>query len=460
MASIAQCRNLLKKELFQRSEFVGQYLSQEDLAAAAVAESYQWRDRIWTPALTVWTFLLQVLHSGCACRAAVAEALVQHAAAGTPLEASPDPTAYCQGRKRLPLSLFRHALQKVGGTLHGKVAEGYRWCGRRVWVVDGSSCSMPDTPELQEAFGQPDGQKPGCGFPVAKIVAMFCWAGGAVLDVAVGPYRSNELSLWRQLWEQLKAGDVVLGDRFYGAYADLAQLVARGCDGVFRLRGARARTIDFRKGKRLGKNDRLFVWSRSNQCPRTLSAEEFALLPASLTVRVLRFDTRVKGFRSRTILVVTTLLDPKQYPLEQIAGLYRDRWTVELRIREVKTTLQMEILHGKSEDVVRKKIYMHFIAYNLIRALMWQAAQEHGQSLHRLSFTGTVQRLHAMAPYLCLFAGTPKAARLYTLLLSWIARDLLPDRPNRLEPRALKRRPKPYKLLTRPRNEMQKVLLS
>jgi hypothetical protein len=459
MASIAQCRNVLKKEPFQRSEFVREYLSEEDLAKAAVAESYQWRDRIWTPAQTVWTFLLQVLHPGWACRAAVAEVLGQHAAAGTPLEASPDPTAYCQGRQRLPLSLFRHALQRVGGTLHRKVGDGYRWCGRRVWIVDGSSGSMPDTPELQEAFGQPDGQKQGCGFPVAKIVAMFCWASGAVLDVAIGAYRSNELSLWRQLWGQLKAGDVVLGDRFYGAYADLAQLVARGCDGVFRLRGARARTVDFRQGKRLGKNDRLFVWSRSKQRPRTLSAEEFALLPASLAVRVLRFDTRVKGFRSRTILVVTTLLDPKQYPLEQIAALYRDRWTAELRIREVKTTLQMEILHGKSEDVIRKEIYMHFLAYNLIRAVMWQAAQEHGRPLHRLSFAGTVQRLHAITPYLWLFAGTPKAVLLYKLLLSWITRDILVERPHRVEPRALKRRLKPYKLLTQPRNEMQKVLL-
>jgi len=459
MASIAHCRNVLKNELFPRSEFVGQFLSERDLAEAAAQQDYEWRDRIWTPALTVWTFLLQVLHPGWACRAAVAETLAQHAAAGIPLDASPDPTAYCQGRKRLPLSLFRSALQKVGGTVQSKASDGYRWWGRRVWVVDGSSCSMPDTAPLQKAFGQPDGQKPGCGFPVARIVAMFCWASGAVFDVAVGPYRSNELSLWRQLWGHLKAADVVLGDRFYGAYADLAQLRDRGCDGVFRLRGARTRTIDFRTGKRLGKKDRLFVWSKPKPCPRTLCAEDFALLPASLTVRVIRFDTHVNGFRSRTILVVTTLLDPKEYPLEQIAALYRDRWTVELRIREVKTTLQMEILSGKSEDVVRKEIYMHFIAYNLVRALMWQAAREHGRPLHRLSFAGTVQRLHAVAPYLWLFAGTSRAIQLHTWLLSWIARDTLPDRPNRLEPRALKRRLKPYDLLTRPRSEMRTLLL-
>jgi len=347
----------------------------------------------------------------------------------------------------------------VGGTLEAKVGDDYRWCGRRVWVVEGSSGSMPDTPELPEAFEQPTRQKPGCGFPVAKVVAMFCWASGAVLGVARGAYRRNELSLWRQLWDQLHAGDVVRGDRFYGSYADGAPRQARECDGVFRWRGSRARVIDFRQGQRLGKNDRLFTWSRPPQGSRTLSPEEFALLPATLTVRVLRFDPRIKGFRRRRILVVTTLWDPQQFSLEQIAALYGDRWTVELRIREVKTTLQMEILHGPSEEIVRQEIYRHFLAYNLIRALMGQAAQDHGRPWHRLRFAGTLQHFPAVAPYLCLFAGTPKVDEWYRRLLSWIARDRVPDRPHRVEPRALKRRPKPYDLLTRPRNEMRKALL-
>jgi len=459
MASITHFREVLKEQGFQRTKFLGEYLRQEDLTAAMATAGCHWRERLWPPMQTIWTFLVQVLHPGWPCRAAVAEVLAEQAAAGIFVKASADPSAYCQAREHVPLSVYAHALRTVGQTFQTKVGDAYRWCGRRVWVVDGSSCSMPDTPELQEAFGQPDGQKKGCGFPVARLVAMFCWASGAVLDVAIGPYRSNELSLWRRLWDHLQAGDVVVGDRFYGAYADLAQLAARGCDGLFRLRGARARTLDFRKGKRLGKEDRLFVWSRSTPCPRTISAEEFASLPPSLTVRVLRFHTQVKGFRSRTIMVVTTLLDPVQYPLERIAALYGDRWTVELRIRDVKTTLRMEVLRGKSPDVVRKEILMHFVAYDLMRVLMWQAAQEHGRPLHRLSFAGTMERFHAVAPYLCLFGGTPQAGVLYRLLLSWIALDVLPNRPNRVEPRALKRRLKPYDLLTRPRNEMRKLLL-
>jgi hypothetical protein len=459
MASMAQGRDVLKGQWLQRMEFLNQYLKPQDLTEAATAAGYHWRERIWPPVLTLLTFLVQVLHPGWPCRAAVAQMLAEHAAAGQPLKASPDPSAYCQARKRVPLSVYTHALRTVGQALQDKVGDGYRWCGRRVWIVDGSSCSMPDTPPLQKAFGQPDRQKKGCGFPVAKLVAMFCWASGAVLDVAIGPYRSNELRLWRRLWDQLQAGDVVVGDRFYGAYADLTQLVARGCDGVFRLRGARARTIDFRQGKRLGQEDRLFVWPRSASRPRTLSAKEFASLPPRVTVRVLRFHTRVKGFRSRTIMVATTLLDPVRYPLEQVAALYGDRWTVELRLREVKTTLRMDILRSQSPDVVRKEILLHLVAYNLIRALMWQAAQEHGRPLHRLSFAGTTERFQIVVPYLFRCRGRAQAVAMYRLLLSWIASDLVPDRPHRIEPRVVKRRPKTYDLLNRPRKKMRKALL-
>ena len=459
MGRMTHFKAVLKDEFFASLDGLGQYLHSEDILAAA-SEHYQWRERLWTPLQTVWTFLIQVLHPGWPCRAAVAQVLAEHVATGHPLHASPDPSAYCQGRQRLPWSVFKRALRTAGETLESQVDATYRWLNRRVWIVDGSSCSMPDTPELQQAFGQPDRQKPGCGFPVAKIVAMFSWASGAVLDVAIGPYRSSELSLWRQLWNQLQAGDVVLGDRFYGAYADMAQLVARRCDGVFRLRGARARTMDFRRGQRLGKDDRLVTWSCSKPCPRTLSLEAYALLPETMAVRVLRFHTQQPGFRSETVMVATTLLDPIAYPLASIAALYGDRWTVELRLRDVKTTLGMDVLRGKSADVVRKEIVMHFLAYNLIRALMWQAATEHGQPLHRLSFAGTLQRFEVTAPYLILFAGSPEADRIYGLLLSWIARDHVPHRPHRIEPRAVKRRAKSYGRVNRPRNQMRKALLT
>ena len=458
MDKMTHFKAVLKDDFFTRLGELGSYFGPEQIRAVAGAR-YHGRERLWPPLRTLWTFLIQVLHPNWPCRAAVAQVLAHHAAGGHRLNASPDPSAYCQGRQRLPWSVFKHALRTAGETLQAQVDATCRWLDRRVWIVDGSSCSMPDTPELQRAFGQPDKQKEGCGFPMAKIVAMFAWASGAVLDVAIGPYRSSELSLWRQLWNQLKAGDVVLGDRFYGAYADMAQLVARGCDGVFRLRGARARTMDFHGGQQLGKDDRLVTWQRSTLCPRTLWPEAFALLPETLPIRVLRFHTRQPGFRSETVIVATTLLDPIAYPVTSIAALYGDRWTAELRLGDIKTTLGMDVLRGKSANVVRKEILMHFLAYNLIRALMWQAAAKHDRLLHRLSFAGTMQRLDVVEPYLALFAGTPNAATLYQLLLSWIARDPVPHRPHRLEPRVLKRRPKPYNLMNHPRNEMREALL-
>ena len=458
MASIAYYRNLLKDEFLQRLKFLSGFLCDKDIIDASLAANYSWRNRLWTPCQTIWTFLVQVLEPGSSSREAVANVLAEKAALGQTVTASPDPSAYCQGRSRLPLEIYKYCLQKVGRALHAQVNSDYLWCSRQVWMVDGSSCSMPDTVELQKEFGQPDPQLKGCGFPVAKMVAMFCWASGAVLDIAVGKYRSSELQLWQKLWYLLKADDVVLGDRFYGTYAYLAELVKCGCDGVFRLHGARK--ADFRRGKRLGKNDHIVTWSRPKTCPRGMSNTQFESVPLELTVRQIRLHIDVPGFRAETMVVVTTLLDPLVYPVEEIAHLYRDRWIVELRLRDIKITLQMDVLRGKSPDIVRKEIYMHLLVYNLIRALMWQAAREHNQPLHRLSFAGAIQRLNAVAPYLWLLAGSKRAQVLYRLLLTWIAHDILPNRPNRIEPRVRKRRPKQYGLLNKPRSEMRKALIS
>ena len=326
-------------------------------------------------------------------------------------------------------------------------------------MADGSTVSMPDTPALQKAFGQPPNQKPGCGFPMARIVALFAWASGTVLDVAIGRWGQSELPLLYSIWGLLDRGDILLADRLFCTYRTLAQLVQRDCDGLFRLNGARSWALDFRKGRRLSRDERVVTWRRPNRGTLRMSDRQWRRLPEALKVRLIRFHTQVPGYRSQTIILATTLLDPVAYPLEEVAALYRDRWTVELRLREIKTTLKMDVLRCKSEDAIRKEILMHLLAYNLIRALLWQASVAHGRGLHRLSFAGTLQRFHAVAPYLCLFAGTPQVVSLYQLLLSWIARDRLPERPGRVEPRALKRRPKPYDLLTRPRQDMQKALL-
>jgi len=459
MASIAQFRKKFKDNYFAKIKFISEYFSTKDITSAITQAEYRWRDRIWNPAGTFWTFMLQVLHAGSSCRDAVAMFLAEQAATGQKVTASTDPSGYCQSRSHLPRSLFSTALKTVGQKLQEKACTAELWFSRRLWVVDGSSCSMPDTPALQEHFGQPSGQKEGCGFPVAKFVAMFCWATGAILDVAVGPYRSSELYLWRQLWCHLKPGDIVLGDRLYCVYAYLAQLQDMGCDGVFRLNGSRALTMDFCEGQRLGKNDRLITWKRPLAPSRGLSRDVIDALPATLKVRIIRYHIQRPGFQSEEIMVATTLLDAKTYRLNDLAELYRDRWTVELRLRDIKTTSEMDILRGKSVDVIYKEIYMHLLVYNLIRALMWQAAIEHSCPLHRLSYAGTVQHINAAIPYLWLLAETEKALCLYRLLLEWVARDILPYRPDRIEPRVIKRRMKEYGLLNKPRHIMREQLV-
>ena len=459
MASIAHFRQVLKGQVQVGPTAFTEYWTALDIERSCRDCRHAWRDRFWTPLRTLWAFLLQVLHEGSSCREAVALALGGQAAAGSLPPRSADPSAYCQARRRLPLAVLRAGVRQVGQRLRDEVGSAITWCGRRVWLVDGTSCSMPDTPDLQAAFGQPGGQAPGCGFPVAKVVALFCWASGAVLEVAIGPLRMSELRLWRDLWGVLSPGEIVLGDRFYCTFYDLVGVMRRGCDALFRLH--QARPADLRQGRRLGRNDRLVTWRRPmwNARPRGMKRRQWKALPETLTVRLIRFAVDIPGFRSQAITVATTLLDPVAYPAEKIAVLYRDRWLIELRFRDLKTTMGMEVLRGKTADVVRKEICMHLLVYNLIRCLMWQAAARHGRPLHRLSFAGTVDRLKALAPYLWLYEGTPRAQELYNLLLRWMAQDLVPDRPNRVEPRAVKRRPKEYDRLNRPRDEMRKALV-
>lgn len=460
MLSIAHWAGVLKKQSCQGAEKKEDFLSAGDVASACRLENHQWRERLWPPLATLWTFLMQVQEVGCSCREAVAMFLAGRAATGANADASADASAYCQARKRLPEGVIKRCMRLVAERLRDKIDPAHLWLGRRVWVVDGSSCSMPDTPELQAVFGQPSGQKPGCGFPVTTIVAMFSWATGAVPDVAIGSCRESELPLWRRLWHLLSSGDIVLGDRLYCTYSDLAGLLRRGCDGVFRLH--QSRKPDFRRGKKLGRNDCLVRWKRPvcSLRQRGMSVEEWDRLPLEMSVRLIRANVGAPGFRCRNIVIATTLLDPVRYPVEEIIALYGDRWTVELRLRDIKTTLGMDVLRGKSADVVRKEIIMHLLVYNLIRSLMWEAAAAYGQPLHRLSFAGALQHINASLSYMWLYAGSLRARKLYQLLLSWIARDLLPHRPNRAEPRAVKRRPKQYALLNKPREEMRKALVS
>lgn len=435
-----------------KGEVKQKLLSNEVLDASRV-ESYcreaghHWRTSFWSPSITVMTFLLQVLDGAKTLRSAVAVLLSQLADRGATEFPSADPAAYCQARQRLPSEVVQRLLQQTTEHLSRVVSPAQTWLGRQVWIVDGSNASMPDTPELQKRFPQ-HAQKPGCGFPIAQFVALFCWTTGAIVDVMIDSLIPHELTLFRRLWDHFSPGDVVLGDRGFCNFVDMARLVQRRVDVVFRLH--QRRPADFRTGKRLGKDDRRMTWARPKQWTQSMgiAKEELRHLPETLDVRLIRITKVPPGFRSQTLVVVTTLLDPIAFPADDIRVLYRDRWTAELNFRSLKTHMGMEVLRGHRADVVYKEILMHLIAYNLIRLLMWEAARRHGRDLHRLSFTGTLHRLRSVLPRCIL----PCRMSIMHELLKWIAGDIIPDRPDRIEPRRVKRRPKTYSRLTKPRN--------
>lgn len=450
MASITHWRRRLNTQLLD-DPVIADALSARRIEAHCRDANHAWRKSFWSPAVTVLTFLLQVLNPSKTLRAAVAELLLHLSQRGVSDLPSADPTTYCQARQRLPGESLTALLHEVAQHMHGLVTQTSGWLARRVWVVDGSSVSMPDTPQLQQRFPQPSGQAPGCGFPMAQFVALFCWTTGAIHDLAIDSLRPHELTLFRTLWHHFAAGDVVLADRAYCAYADMARLLERGVFCVFRLH--QARSHDLRGGRRLGPDDRRVTWTRPRWTESFgVTREEFDALPETMDVRLVRITHAPRGFRSRTIVVATTLTDPVETPADQIRSLYRDRWTAELNFRSLKGPLGMDILRGCSVDVVVKEIVMHLLAYNLIRLLMWHAAREHGRDLHRLSFTGTLHRLRAALPLMLASAGRPaRSADLLRRLLAQVAADLVPHRPDRYEPRRVKRRPKQYRRLTHPR---------
>lgn len=451
MANLTRWKRQLNNSLLVNSALC------EALAPAGIEDScrqagHAWRESFWSPSMTVVTFLLQVIDGAKTLRAAVAVLLAQLVARGDTELPSPDPAAYCQARQRLPGEVFAAMLTQTAEQMKVLPQTEQTWLGHHVWITDGSTASMPDTPELQKAFPQPPRQKPGCGFPVAKFVGLFCWASGALVDLVIDNLKPHELPMFRKLWHHFKPGDVVLNDRAYCTYVDFVRLGERGIFCVSRLH--QKRKLHWPSSRRLGLDDWLVIWQRPEQWIAScgVSREEFEQLPETLDVRIVRITHIPRGFRSRPVWVATTLRDPIQTPADEIRALYRDRWTAELNFRSLKTSLGMDILRGKSVNVVSKEIVMHLIAYNLIRLLMWNAAAQHGRDLHRLSFTGTLHRWRTTMPLLIQYHTPADTLRLIEAMLLWVAQDKVPHRPNRLEPRRRKRRPKEYSLMQHPRN--------
>ena len=353
-------------------------------------------------------------------------------------------------RHRAPHSTPR----KVAHVLDRNTLTSEKWLhGRRVKIIDGTTVSMPDTPENQSVWRQPSSQKSGCGFPLMKLTGLFSLGSGALLDHATSNEHVHESQLFRQMWPKLSRGDVLLGDRGFCSYTTLATLVGRGIDGVFRLH--QARNIDFRQGTRLGHDDRLVRWTKHAKTPAGFSDEEFAALPETLPVRLVRLLVASPGFRTRSVVVATTLTDPEVYPAAAIRALYGQRWNVELHFHQIKTLMALDVLRCKSPEMIEKELIIHLIAYNLVRVLMQRSAHLHRVPLDRISFKATLDTSRHFADVIHAAAKTPrKQQALVDEMLDKIASDLIPERPDRSEPCVKKRRPKNYQLLTEPRAQM------
>lgn len=430
---------------------VAYWLNPHTICSLCESLNYRWRERTLGPVKTIHLFLLQILHGNTAC---------SHVPRLGDVRCSGE--AYCEARARLPVELFHRLLRSVVETLRGSFMDDGRWHGHRTFLADGSGLSMPDTDELREYYGQPPEQAPGCGFPVMHILAMFHAATGFLLQVATAPLYTHDMSqLWR-IHPFLAAGDVLVGDRAFCSFAHMAVLAARGAFGVFRLHQKqianfrphrRAASKKSRKRhqrglpssrwlKRLGPNDQLVEYRKPKKRPEWMTADEYTKLPRSLTVRELRYIIDFPGRRTRLVTLATTLLDPQKYPAADLAALYGQRWQIETNLRHLKQTLRMDVLHCQSVPGVEKEVMMYALVYNLVRLVMLEAARRQEVPVDRISFVDAVRWLAS-----ALDGIPPMELRVN------------PHRPNRFEPRAVKRRPKEYDRLNQPREVLRNRLL-
>lgn len=431
-------------------------LKPERVARALAALGVTFRERVYTPMATLWMFLSQVLSADHSCQDAVARLLAWQVAGGKS-PCSTETASYCEARQRLPQQLIPQLTRDVAHDMEQQADQRWLWKGRHVKIVDGTTATMADTAANESAYPRRRNQVHGVGFPIVRVVAVFSLATAAVLDAALAPMRgkkTGETTLFGSLHAALQPGDVLLVDRLFAGFRELAECRARGVDVVARQH--HSRRTDFRRGRWLGTLDHVVILQRPKFCSQRFEKSRWQQLPLELPVRELRFRVTQAGFRSTEITLVTTLLDPVAYPAQEIAALYRERWNCELDLRSLKSSLQMSQLRCKTPEMVEKEIWTHLLAYNLIRETAAAAGRKHNKLPRRLSFQGTVQLINAFATYL---PTCPERRKLlWEQLLAAIATLQVGNRPNRIEPRKLKQRKKHYPYLMRPRTEERRRL--
>lgn len=430
---------------------VSDALSAPVIQQACRAAGYCWRERELGPAETVWAFLLQILHGNTACQHVVRLAQLTCSA-----------TAYCQARIRIPLVVFETLLEQTTEAAR-RITQVPLWRGHRTFVLDGSGFSMSDTDELRNHFGLARGQRVGCGFPTAHLLALFDSTTGLLLKAWPAPLYTHDMKNAAKLHPVLQPGDVLVGDAAFASYAHLALLSQQNLFGVFRMhqrqlvsfrtdrmlqgklpKGTKATHANSRLIRKLGRFDQVVEYSRAGYfCPRWMDQEQWNALPLTMQVRELRYYTKQPGYRTQRITLVTTLLDADTYPLEELADLYGRRWGVETNFAHLKTTMKMDVLHCQTVEGVMKELYIFAIVYNLVRLVMLAAAGRQRVPIERISFIDALRWLEEA----CWHRPTLELV-------------VNPERSGRNEPRVRKRRPKSYKLMTQPRKLLRKQLVA
>ena len=435
-----------------KTEWATQLQPEAIIGACEEAGYTSWRDRVLTPVTTIQLFLLQILHGNTACTHLPHPSGIRFSA-----------SAYCRARTKLPLDLFGLLLTRLCASVQPHVSDAGRWHGHRTFLVDGSGCSMPDTPALREAFGQSTEQRPGCGFPVARLLGLFHAGTGLLLKLVVAPLLTHDLARVQKVHPTLEPGDVLVADRGLCSYAHLALLVRGGVHAALRI-GAR-QIVDFTPGQpfvtpgvrrtpavkgiprsrwltALGIHDQLVTWLKPKTCPSWLAKETLAALPETIVLREVRYQVGTPGFRTRQVTLVTTLLDPESYPGTDLAELYRQRWQIETSLAHLKTTMQMDVLHCQTGSGVLKELTIFAIVYNLVRMAMGHSAMLQHINVERISFLDALRWL-----------GSPSTG------MPLVALIVNPVRPHRVEPRVKKRRPKSFPFMIKPRQELRQQLV-
>lgn len=442
-------REIFSQGLGELSLQLGEELPPELMESCAQTSRY----RVYSHEVTFWAFLSQVIGEDGSCAKAVSE-VQQWYRQGNLAVPSANTASYVEARQRLPEAMLGKIHRHLFDELERHTTSENRWRTHRVKAIDGTSAQMPDTETNQAKYPQPSGQEAGCGFPVVQLVGLLDLNHGGWEDFVESTIQTSELKGLDQLFGCIARDDILVGDRAFVSYETVGRLLGTGA--FFVGRNHQSRKLDFRKGKKLGPNERLQVWRKPHwQTPgSSLTQEEWRELPDEIPIRIIRSSALGRDSRPTTRYIVTTLLDAQKYPAEEIASLYLHRWEIELRFRDIKTTMGMDMLRTQSPEMVRKELMMHMIAYNALRLLMLKSSTIHGCNHRRLSFKGALQVLASSAGGFVASRGKPASRRgARSDLMERIAERIVPERPGRNEPREVKRRPKSSRWLQTPRQE-------